>query len=71
LLNMTPEVRRDWKLKANGKSVWKEVFNSDDKKYWGSGDVYNPEVPVQLINKKEKLYEINVHLPPLGAVILK
>ncbi|HTQ29074.1 MAG TPA: 1,4-alpha-glucan branching protein GlgB [Puia sp.] len=71
ILNMTPVVRRNWKVFTNGKSVWKEIFNSDDKKYWGSGDVFNPEPQVQLVNKKEKLYEINVHLPPLGAVILK
>jgi len=71
ILNMTPVVRRDWKVYTKGKPVWKEVFNSDSKKYWGTGDVYNPELQVKLVDKNEKTYEINVHLPPLGAVILK
>jgi len=71
ILNLTPEVRRDWKVRTNGKSVWKEIFNSDMKKYWGTGNVFNPEPKVELIDKNEKLYEINVHLPPLGAVIFK
>ena len=71
ILNMTPEVRRNWKVYTNGKSVWKEIFNSDDKKYWGTGNVFNPNPQVKLVDKNEDTYEINVHLPPLGAVILK
>ncbi|MEO6455922.1 MAG: hypothetical protein ABIN97_17710 [Ginsengibacter sp.] len=47
------------------------MFNSDDKKYWGTGDVLNPSPVVTLVDKKAKVYEINIHLPALGAVILK
>jgi 1,4-alpha-glucan branching enzyme len=64
-------VRRDWTLYANGKSAWKEIFNSDDKQYWGSGDSFNPDIPVSLVDKNEKRYEIKLHLPPLGAIVLK
>ncbi|MBS1667080.1 MAG: 1,4-alpha-glucan branching protein GlgB [Bacteroidetes bacterium] len=71
VLNMTPEVRRDWKIYSYGKSAWKEIFNSDDKKYWGSGNISNPEIPTNLVDKKEKIYEINLQLPPLGALVLK
>jgi 1,4-alpha-glucan branching enzyme len=71
ILNLTPEVRREWKVFASGKSEWKEIFNSDAKKYWGTGDVYNPEILTTLVDKKEKMYEINLHLPPLGVIVLK
>lgn len=71
LLNLTPVIRPDWKVRTYGKSAWREVFNSDDKKYWGAGDTTNPDVQTTIVDKNEKLYEINVHLPPLGAVILK
>jgi 1,4-alpha-glucan branching enzyme len=71
ILNMTPEPRRDWKIYTTGKPVWKEIFNSDDKKYWGTGNVFNPDPQTRLVDKNEMMYEINVHLPPLGAVILK
>ncbi|HLY71033.1 MAG TPA: 1,4-alpha-glucan branching protein GlgB [Puia sp.] len=71
ILNMTPMVRRDWKVYTYGKSSWSEIFNSDAKKYWGTGDVFNPEPGVKLVDKKEEVYEINVHLPALGAVVLK
>ena len=71
ILNMTPVVRNDWKIYAQGKETWKEVFNSDEKKYWGTGDVFNPAPVVKLVDKNTHQYEINVHLPALGAVVLK
>ncbi len=71
ILNMTPEVRRDWKIFASGKASWKEIYNSDSRKYWGTGDVFNPEIQVTLVDKREKSYEILVHLPPLACIVLK
>jgi len=71
ILNMTPEIRRNWKVRAYGKESWKEIFNSDAKKYWGTGDVYNPRPQVELVDKKGRIFEINLHLPALGAVVLK
>ena len=71
ILNMTPVVRNNWKIYANGKPAWKEIFNSDERKYAGTGNVFNPDPIVTLVDKEQDRYEINVHLPPLGAVILR
>jgi 1,4-alpha-glucan branching enzyme len=71
ILNMTPVVRNNWKIKVLGKTGWKEILNTDSKKYWGTGDISNPEIGVDLIDKKTNLYEINIHLPALSAIILK
>ncbi len=71
ILNLTPVVRMDWKVYTHGKSQWREIFNSDDKKYWGTGNIYNPEILTTSLDKNDNMYEINVHLPPLGAVVLK
>ncbi|MEO5647829.1 MAG: 1,4-alpha-glucan branching protein GlgB, partial [Chitinophagaceae bacterium] len=71
ILNLTPVVRRNWKVYAEGKKSWTEVFNSNDEAFWGTGDVFNPEPEVILVDKKTKRYEINVHLPALGAIILR
>lgn len=71
VLNMTPEVRRNWKVVTYGKSEWKEIFNSNETDYWGTGDVFNPDPIVTEVDKNNKLFEINLHLPPLGAVVLK
>jgi 1,4-alpha-glucan branching enzyme len=56
---------------VDGKAKWKEIFNSDSKDYWGTGDAFNPEISSKLMDKKQKRYEIKLHLPALGAVILK
>ena len=71
ILNMTPVVRNNWKVYAKGKPHWKEIYNSDDKKYWGTGDVLNPAPQVKMVDKNSRIFEINIHLPALGAVILK
>ncbi len=71
ILNLTPVVRMDWKIFVSGKKSWKEIFNSDDRKYWGAGDVFNPSIECELIEKKDKWYEITVHLPPLAMIVLK
>ena len=71
ILNLTPEVHHDWKVFVEGKPMWKEIFNSDSAKYWGTGDVFNPNIVSRMVDKKGRLFEINVHLPPLGALVLK
>jgi 1,4-alpha-glucan branching enzyme len=71
VLNMTPVVRRDWKIQVHGKDSWKEIFNSDNTDFYGTGDVYNPAPVVTLLEKKTGLYEINCHLPALAGVIFQ
>ena len=71
ILNLTPVVRMDWKIYLAGKKTWKEVFNSDKKEYWGTGDTFNPDIPCELVDKKDKWYQLNLHLPPLGMIVLK
>ncbi len=71
VLNLMPEPRYNWKFYVSGKKSWKEILNSDSKIYWGAGDVYNPDIDTILVDKKNKVYEINLHLPPLGVLVLK
>ncbi len=71
ILNVTPVVRMDWKIKVHGKSEWAEVFNSDSVDFHGTGIVFNPSPEVIAVDKKAELYEINFHLPALAAVIFR
>ncbi|MBP6687324.1 MAG: 1,4-alpha-glucan branching protein GlgB, partial [Lacibacter sp.] len=71
ILNMTPVVRADWKLHVQGKQQWKEIFNSNDQKYWGTGDVFNSEIEVRVVDGEAGWYELNVQLAPLAAIILR
>jgi 1,4-alpha-glucan branching enzyme len=71
ILNVTPVVRRDWKIIVSGKNSWKEIFNSDGIEFYGTGDVFNPSIEVNIVDKKTEMYEINCHLPALSAVIFQ
>lgn len=71
ILNMTPLVRNDWEVYVQDKGDWQEIFNSDNKEFWGTGDVYNPEIKSELIDETFKTYKLKVHLPALAGVVLK
>jgi len=71
ILNMRPEVHWNWELELFGKNNWSEIFNTDKAQYWGTGDVYNTEIPVEALDKKAKHYRLKVHLPALAAIVLK
>ncbi len=71
ILNLTAEVRHHWKIKVQGKQIWKEIFNSDSKDYWGTGDVFNPAPLIgETMSKINQQYLITCHLPPLAGIIL-
>jgi 1,4-alpha-glucan branching enzyme len=71
ILNLTPVVRNDWEIHIQGKNFTTEIFNSDSKKYWGTGNVFNPDVRSELDDKGQKLWKLTINLPPLAAIILK
>ena len=71
ILNVTPVVHHNWELHVYGKDKWIEIFNSDNKDFWGTGDVYNPDIKAERVNPDDNWYKLKIHLPPLGAVVLK
>jgi 1,4-alpha-glucan branching enzyme len=71
ILNLTPVPRMDWEIELFDTYYTKEIFNSDSEKYWGSGQVYNPVIRREVVNKDQKQYKLIVNLPPLGGIILK
>lgn len=71
ILNLTPVPRMDWEIELYDTYYTKEIFNSDSEKYWGTGNVYNPVIRREVVNKDEKKYKIIVNLPPLAGIILK
>jgi 1,4-alpha-glucan branching enzyme len=71
ILNMTPVVRMDWVIFVSGKNYMKEIFNSDSINYWGTGNVYNPDIRSELIDRDQQRWKITVNLPPLAGIVLK
>jgi 1,4-alpha-glucan branching enzyme len=65
VLNLTPVVRYDWIIKLSEPGDWQEILNSDDLQFYGTGDVYNPNI---CINES---HDMILDLPPLGGIILR
>lgn len=71
ILNVTPVVRNDWEVYVHGKGKWAELFNSNSSEFWGTGDVFNPSVRAELVDKPSKCYKLTMNLPALGALVLR
>ncbi len=72
VLNMTPVERPGWVVQGEGLvGKWKEIFQSDKKEYWGTGNYVNKLIINAKTDKNNPTNEIKIDLPPLGGCILK
>lgn len=71
ILNMTPVVRENYRVGVFPSEAWKEVFNSDNTKYWGGGVVNHGVIKTSREPHNGKQNSMQLTLPPLGAVVLK
>ncbi|MEJ2112936.1 MAG: 1,4-alpha-glucan branching protein GlgB, partial [Flavobacteriaceae bacterium] len=69
--NMTPIPREDYRIGLPRKGKLKEIFNSDLKKYSGSGDYKNKLLTVQKKEYQFRDYSVEITIPPLGMVAFK
>jgi 1,4-alpha-glucan branching enzyme len=71
VFNMTPVPRHQFPIRVEGKTIWNEIFNSDDQAFWGSGDQKNQNIQCGSVDGANQLQEIHLELPPLAAIVLK
>lgn len=69
--NFTPILRENYRIGVPLKKNYKEIFNSDDKKYWGSDQKNKGLIKAEAISWQDKPQSISVNLPPLGIVVIK
>lgn len=69
--NFTPEVRNNYRIGVPFRGTYKEVFNSDDTRYHGSGTLNNGLLYTSPVKYHEKDYSVSLTLPPLAVSILK
>lgn len=67
--NFTPVVRENYEIGVNGGN-WKEVLNTDDKSFWGSG-ISNKPLKAKKKGMHGRKMSLELTIPPLAAVILK
>jgi 1,4-alpha-glucan branching enzyme len=71
VLNMTPATHHGFRVGVPDSGNWKEIFNSDEKQYWGSGMVNAKAIKSEKEHWHGKENSILVDLPPLGAAVFK
>src|SRR5690606_32690981 len=69
--NFTPAVRYSYRLGVPFRGQWKEVFNSDDQQYGGSGVLNRGILNTSPVKFHGRDYYVSLNLPPLAVTILK
>lgn len=69
--NFTPVVRHNYRVGVNEACSYQEIFNSDDKSYWGSGVRNEGPQQAQNYGISGRPYSIELVLPPLSCIVLK
>ena len=69
--NMTPIPREKYRIGLPESGKIKEVFNSDFKKYFGSGEYKNKNRSAEKITHHFRPLSTEITIPPLGMVVFK
>ncbi len=71
ICNFKPNVHESYEIGIANNSSWKEIFNTDDKKYGGSG-VHNDKTIKAIKSPKHgKDYTLTFKLAPLATMVFK
>ena len=69
--NLTPIPRENYRVGLPKKGVLKEVFNSDKKKFYGSGKYINKSIKTTEHKWHSRNYSTVIDIPPLAMVAFK
>jgi 1,4-alpha-glucan branching enzyme len=70
IINFTPTVYEDFRIGAQGKGTLKEIFNSDELKYYGSGVINKNIIETQAVEYHGYKNSFSMRVPPLAISIL-
>jgi 1,4-alpha-glucan branching enzyme len=68
VVNFTPEVYRDYRIKVPFSGNWREVLNSDSALYGGSN--IGNEGAVTTLDRGAAVPEVSLVVPPLATIFL-
>ncbi len=71
ICNFTPESRPHYRVGVPYRGQWREVFNSDNLTYGGSGVLNQGLLVTSPVKYHGRDYSVSLTLPPLGMSILK
>jgi 1,4-alpha-glucan branching enzyme len=71
IVNWTPVVRESYRVGLPSAGRWREVINTDDERYGGSGVTLGGGIDTEAVAAHGFPQSVSFRLPPLGVVILK
>lgn len=69
--NFTPVPRHDYRIGVPDPGTYREIFNSDDKRFGGSGLLNGGEIRTEPISWHKHYHSFLITMPPLGFIVLK
>ncbi|CAN5325423.1 1,4-alpha-glucan branching protein GlgB [soil metagenome] len=69
--NFTPAPRYSYRVGVPTRGTWKEIFNSDDLRYAGSGLLNQALMNTSPVKYHNKDYSVTLTLPPLAISVIK
>ncbi|MCP3929034.1 MAG: 1,4-alpha-glucan branching protein GlgB [Bacteroidetes bacterium] len=69
--NFTPVARENYRIGVPSEGIWKEVLNSDDEKFSGSGISIADSIEADKTPWHGRDYSLNITIPPLGMIVLE
>jgi len=71
LISFVPEVWDDYRVGVPAKGVYREIFNSDDAAFGGSGRRNEGPLTAEAIPCHGQPYSVALKTPPIGGLLLK
>ena len=70
IVNFTPVVRRNYRIGMPSGATYREILNSDDRRYGGSGVVNAGPLTPEALPWHSRSHSLALTLPPLAAIFL-
>lgn len=71
IINFTPTVYYDYQIGVPFLGSYEEIFNTDDSKYGGSGQIMGEKLMAEKVPFHNQPYSLKIKVPPMAALILK
>ncbi|MGE5518444.1 MAG: 1,4-alpha-glucan branching protein GlgB [Candidatus Dadabacteria bacterium] len=70
IMNVNPVPKQNWEIGVD-RQYSREIFNSDESKYGGTGNYINSNIRCESIDNEENAFKLIIDLPPLAAIVIK
>jgi 1,4-alpha-glucan branching enzyme len=71
VINFAPNVYYDYRIGVPFLGEYEEVFNTDDKKYGGSGQIMGETLCAEKVQFQKQPYSLKIKVPPMATLVLK